>query len=327
MPETLPDVTLIAMNLEHDGGPEPTPGVLPERWLRAMREVLEPRNPDLLVSTEMTYSQARPGAAPEVVAAADRRFRTAQEILGMTGFRAPMGDGRNPTGAYVRDSVFKVVARHEHPSGFRTPPTNLVLELDGCPGVPIMTMGVHLSHCSLRGRRMEADRLTTLADKLKIHRPGHPARAAWILGDFNEYPVPQGELVEPIDWTAVADVTHRRHRAELLPDGSWRSATYADELLHDCGLHDPARWAARRLGQQEALAGTAGVADPDQGGIRRIDRAYMDPWTIQAVTGVEVIDMTGLSDHHALRITLDRAKLIKALRRQISPLDRWELVK
>ncbi|MFD7552237.1 endonuclease/exonuclease/phosphatase family protein [Streptomyces sp. NPDC059816] len=326
MSTTPADTTLIVMNLEHDGGPEPAPGVLPERWLRAHQEILKPRQPDLLVSTEMTYSQYRPGAEPGVVAAADRRFRTAQEILGMRGFRAPMGHGRNPTGAFVRDSVFTVVGQHEHP-GYRTPPTNLVLELDGVPGVPIMAMGVHLSHCSRYQRRLEADQLTTLADKLKLHRPHHPARAAWILGDLNEYPVPTGELVEPIDWTTVKDVTHRRHRAEPQSDGTWRSATYVDEVLHECGLHDPARWAARRLGQEAALAGTAGYADPDQGGLRRIDRVYMDPWTVQAVTGVEVIDMTGISDHHALQITLSRAKLVEALRRRISPLDRWELVK
>ncbi|MFI2209633.1 hypothetical protein [Streptomyces sp. NPDC020141] len=63
--------------------------MLPERWLRAHQEILAPRRPDLLARTEMTYSQTRPGAAPEKVAAADRRLRTAEGILGMRGFRAP----------------------------------------------------------------------------------------------------------------------------------------------------------------------------------------------------------------------------------------------
>ncbi|MEO3976847.1 endonuclease/exonuclease/phosphatase family protein [Streptomyces sp. CAU 1734] len=319
-------LTLLFLNLEHDGGREIAPGGFPDRWLRAHQEILVPRQPDLLARAEMTYSQTRPGAAPEAMAAADRRFRAAKEILGMRGFRAPMGRGRNPTGMFVREETFTVVGQHEHP-GFRTPPTNLVLELDGVPGVPIMTMVVHLSYCSAHQRRLEADELTPLADKLKLHRPGHPPRAAWIFGDMNEYPLPTGEKVPPIDWTTVADTVHRRHRAERRPDGSWVSCTYADEVLHDCGLHDPARWADRRLGQKDALAGTAGFADPHQDGSRRIDRAYMDPWTVTAVEDVEVVDMTGISDHHALQITLSRQKLVEALHRRTEPLAPWELVR
>ncbi|MER6913859.1 hypothetical protein ABT354_19490 [Streptomyces sp. NPDC000594] len=36
-------ITLMLLNLEHDGGPEAVSWVLPERWLRTHREFLAPR--------------------------------------------------------------------------------------------------------------------------------------------------------------------------------------------------------------------------------------------------------------------------------------------
>ncbi|MFG2210468.1 hypothetical protein [Streptomyces sp. NPDC048638] len=57
----------------------------------------------------------------------------------------------------------------------------------------------------------------------------------------------------------------------------------------------------------------------------RIDRGYMDAWTVRAVHEVNVINMTGLSDHHALDVVLSRRALIEALRRAIPPLAPWAL--
>ncbi|WP_432156784.1 endonuclease/exonuclease/phosphatase family protein [Streptomyces sp. bgisy153] len=327
------EISLVLMNLEHDGGPENELGVLPERWRLAYEEVLAPLQPDWVGLTELTYSQTRPGATVEEQAAANRRWQAAQETLGMRGFRAEMGQGRNPTGVLVRESTFTIGPQHHHSRVFRTPPTNVVLGLPDVPEVPIITAAFHSSFCSPAGRQAEAYELTSLVDKVKAQYgtdPGRSWAAAWLFGDTNEYPVPVGERVPEIDWDSpeITDLVHRRHRALKQPDGSWKSCTFLDELMLDCGMHDPARFAARSLGQTDALSGTAGFAPGavGQGGLRRIDRGAMDAWTIQSVLEVEVVDMNGLSDHHALVVFLSRRKLIEALRRSFPPLTPWALV-
>ncbi|GGZ73507.1 endonuclease/exonuclease/phosphatase family protein [Streptomyces echinoruber] len=318
-------IRLGLVNLEHDGGPEETPGVLPDRWRTTYEQVLKPRRLDWLGMTELTYSQSRPDATEPEKAAADRRWRAAQEMLGMRGFRAEMGQGRNPTGVLIRESTFRVRAQRHHPRVFRTPPAHVVLTLPDAPDVPILSAAFHSSFCSPVGRQAEAYELTALVDKVKAQHGADPGRswaACWLLGDTNEYPLPAGEQVPQIDWDspAVTDVVHRRHRALKRPDGSWQSCTFLDELLHDCGMHDAARYAAHHLGQSGALAATAGANRPDQGGASRIDRAYLDAWSVQAVETVTVLDMTGLSDHHALIVELSRRKLAEGLRRHYPPL-------
>ncbi|MFJ8752169.1 endonuclease/exonuclease/phosphatase family protein [Streptomyces sp. NPDC102441] len=325
-------VRIVLMNLEHDGGPEEEPGVLPKRWRDAYEEVLEPLRPDWLGMTELTYSQTRPDATVEQKAAADRRWRAAQETLGMRGFRARMGQGRNPTGVLVRESVFSLGPdpQHHHTKVYRTPPTNVVLGLPEVPGVPIITAAFHSSFCSPHGRQAEGYELTSLVDKVKAQHVTAPERrwaACWLFGDTNEYPVPTGERVPEIDWNApeITDLVHRRHRALKQPDGSWMSCTFLDELMLDCGMHDPARFAVHHRAQPEALSATAGHAAIGQGGGSRIDRGYMDAWTIQAVVEVNVLDMTGISDHHAVEVLLSRRKLIEALRRTFDPFTPWAL--
>jgi hypothetical protein len=327
-------------NLEHDGGPEERPGVLPGRWTRAHHEILAPRQLDWLGRAELTYSQTGPlptdgtqadlEAAEEARVAADRRFGSTQQLLGMRGFRAPMGQGRNPTGMFVRESTFEVVSRHDQLKVWRTPPTNVVLRLRGedAPPTLIVTVSWHNSFCSPNGREAEGDELSSLVDKVQAKYRNDPKKrwsAFWGFGDCNEYPVPVGETVPPIDWDSpeITDLVHRRHRARKQPDGSWRSCDYLDELMLDCGMWDPARYAAQQLGLIQALDATAGHAADGQGGGRRIDRGYMDPWTVQAVLEVNVIDMTGVSDHHGLEVILSRRKLVEALRREFDPMPEW----
>lgn len=327
-----PVVNLGVMNLEHEGGAEREPGVFPQAWCAAHEDVLPPLELDWLVSTELTYSQTRKDASLEKKAAAERRRKATQERLGMKGFFSEMGDGNNPVGAFVRESSFNVL-RQYHQYGHRTPPTNLVLELPEVPGVPIITAGFHSAYNSVLRRRGEAYELAALLDKIKAQHyqlPGDlPWAACWMFGDTNSYPIPAGdEWVPPIDWTSpeVTDLVHRLHRAEKQPDGTWKSDTFLDELMADAGMHDPARYAARVHGLHSALAPTAGFARPGQGGPRRIDRGYMDAWSIQAVLDVKVIDMTGISDHHLVVVTLSRRKLAEALRRSFAPLKPWHLI-
>jgi len=333
-------VRLGYLNLEHDGGPEERFGVLPGRWTQAHHEILAPRQFDWLGRGELTYSQVQPpqpDASEEELdehekakLAADRRFKATQQILGMRGFRSLTGQGRNPTGMFVRESTFEVASRHAQLKVWRTPPTNVILRLRGedAPATPIVTVSWHGSFCSPKNRELEADELSSLVDKVQAKYgsdPGHRWSAFWGFGDCNEYPVPVGETVPEIEWDApeITDLVHRRHRAIRQPDGTWRSCTYLDELMLDCGMWDPARYMAKQHGQLAALDATAGHASDGQGGGRRIDRGYMDPWTVQAVIEMNVIDTTGVSDHHGLEVILSRRKLVEALGRRIEPLPSW----
>ena len=334
-----PVLRLGFLNLEHDGGPEEKPFMLPERWVVAHEEILKPRKFDWLGRGEMTYSQVQPlnpDASEEEAAAweaakeaADRRFGAAQALLGMKGYRAPTGQGRNPTGLFFRESTFEFVSRHQQLKVWRTPPTNVVLRLPEVPERDIVTVAWHNSFCSPNARQAEAEELSSLVDKVQAkygNDPGKRWSAFWGFGDCNEYPVPVGETVPPIDWNSpeITDLVHRRHRARKQPDGSWRSCDYLDELMLDCGMWDPARYAAQQLGQVQALDATAGHAADGQGGGRRIDRGYMDPWLAKAILEVNVIDTGTTSDHHLVETILSKRGAIEGMRREFAPLESWE---
>ncbi|MGW3272262.1 endonuclease/exonuclease/phosphatase family protein [Streptomyces kronopolitis] len=330
------------LNLELDGGPEEEPGVLPERWRWAHQEILAPRKFDWLGRAELTSSQSKPTpadateeevrAAVEAKVAADRRFKATQDVLGMRGFRSPMGPRINPTGVFVREETFEVVRRrHEQHAVWNTPPTNITLRLRDAPPTPIESVSWHNSYCSPDGREGEADELSWLVDKVQAKYGNDPNRhwAAFLgFGDCNEYPVPAGETVPEIDWSSpeITDLVHRWHRARKQPDGSWKSCTYLDELMLECGMWDPARYAAHKLGQVSAIDATSGHASDGQGGGQRIDRGYMDPWTVQAVLDANVIDTTGFIDHCGLEVVVSRRKYEEGLRRSYAPLEPWALV-
>ncbi|MEU1302590.1 hypothetical protein [Streptomyces shenzhenensis] len=277
--------------------------------------------------------------------AANRRFEATQSLLGMRGFRAPMGEGNNPTGCFVRESTFTIGPNAQRRlAGFATPPTYLVL---GIPGTEAdIHVGIfHGSFCSPPDRRRETFKLTRLIDKVKADQgPGHQPRTAdqlanppgdaqtkpawaacWLLGDTNDLPEPDGELLPHPDWASpqITDRVHRTHRAERQNDRSWHSYTDTDEIMLNSGMHDAARWAAHH-GQLTALAATAGHARPDQGGPVRIDRPYLDAYTVQAVKEVHVINMKGYSDHDLVVIDLWRRKLVEMLqRRTVEALPDW----
>lgn len=302
----LPTVRLIGFNLEHDGGrPEPGNPDFTERWALAHRELLAPREPDAVFRQEMTFS------ADE----GEERLHRAENILDMQGYLSPTGQGRNPTGLFLRQRTFASAKRYQQLKVWRTPPTNVVARLPEAPEVPIVMGSAHGSFCSPLGREQEAEDASAWVDKVK-------QGAACILeGDWNEYPVPVGEVVPEIDWDdpAITDKVHRRHRAKKQPDGTWKSCTFTDELMLDCEMHDPARYVAREFEKAAALAATAGHAAQGQGGGRRIDRFYLDRWMVTAVEDVNILDTSGISDHHAVEVILSRKGMIAALRRTVRP--------
>ncbi|MEU9050117.1 endonuclease/exonuclease/phosphatase family protein [Streptomyces sp. NPDC048384] len=287
----------------------------------------------------MTYSQWRP-ASPDateeelaeharVKEAANRRFGAAQTLLEMRGIRAPMGQGRNPTALFFRESTFEFVASHPQVGVNRTPPTNVVLRLRNGPRRQIATEAWHDSFCSPNTREEEADTRSALADKVKVKLGNDPERgmAFFGMGDCNEYPVEFGETIPPIDWNSpeITDHVHRRHRARKQPDGSWKSCTYLDELMTDCGMWDPARYAAHQYGQLSALDPTSGYGPNavGQGGPQRILRAVADPWGVQATLEFNVVPVDGLSDHRLLEWVVSYRKFVEGLERSFDPLPSW----
>ncbi|MFF7474586.1 endonuclease/exonuclease/phosphatase family protein [Streptomyces sp. NPDC008092] len=305
-----PVVTAITGNLEHDGGAEEL-GKPPARWCD-WHELIAEHRPDVLLRQEMTYSRAE----------GHRRLHAAERRLGMRGFLGAQGSGRNGTGLFVRPEVFDVHQQFEHPRLWRTPPTNIIASLHEVPVPRIVMASWHLAFNSPHDREREADEILALADKVN-------GGAAFIGGgDCNEYPHPAGERVLPIDWTSktITDRFHMMHRTNQGLGGSRVSCTYADEALLGAGLHDPARYAAHGpLAQKDALLPTAGHGKPTQGGDRRIDRIYVDPWLINAVISVYVIDTTGLSDHHAVAVVFSRAAMAASLRRKMTALEPYDL--
>ncbi|MFJ4836329.1 endonuclease/exonuclease/phosphatase family protein [Streptomyces sp. NPDC088747] len=307
-------ITVITFNLERDGGPDEN-GRPPARW-RAAHELLKTHRPDVLLRQEMTYSRAR----------GKRRLHDAAELLEMRGFVGGQGWGNSPTGLFVRPGVFDVRQEFdvqqelESAPLWRCPPTHIVASLREVPEVPIVIMSWHLAFNSPRRRELETDEILAFADQI------NQGSAFLGGGDMNEYPHPSGETVPPIDWTddGITDRMHMMHRTNRSPDGTRISCTYADETLLGAGLHDPARYAAHTLHQPDALCATAGQNKPSQGGPRRIDRHYVDPWLINAVLEVSIID-TPDSDHDGLKVVYSRAGMAEALRRNVARRAAYDL--
>ncbi|MBZ3916806.1 endonuclease/exonuclease/phosphatase family protein [Streptomyces acidiscabies] len=306
-----PVIKVVTFNLEHDGGRAKN-GRLPKRWHDA-HDFLTGLRPDILLRQELTYSRDD----------GHRRLHAAETALGMRGFLGTPGLGRNPTGLFVNTATFEIVRQYDHPAGiWRTPPTNVIVRLPEVPDRDIVLLSWHAAFNSPRGREREADEITAFADKMKTG-------CSFIGGgDANEYPLPHGETVAHIDWSSpgITDRPHRVHRSNASPDGSRISCTYLDETLLECGLHDPARYAAHTLGLPRALDHTAGHAasSQEQGGPRRIDRVYNDPRTVTAVIDVIVHDVD-FSDHRAVEVVYSRRQFIEAQRRTITPLPPYDL--
>jgi hypothetical protein len=302
-------VTVVDLNLERDGDENTPAGGLPQRWLDAHHEILKPLNADVILRQEATFSHLED----------ERRMKVAGKLLGMKGFLSPNGVGRNPTALFVRPETFPVCERVTYnPMFWRTPPTIVSAGFADVPEAELLLMSWHAAFNSPRGREREADEITAWVDRME-------RRGGFIGGgDRNEEPLPDGESVSPIPWETVTDHRHLAHRTNLAPDGSRVSCRYFDRTLLTCGLHDAARYAAHTLGQPDAIGPTAGHGKPDQGGPRRIDGIYVDGRIVRAVLAVNVVDTTGISDHHGVEVVLSRRGLAEALRRehQPVPLDR-----
>ncbi|MFD4578074.1 endonuclease/exonuclease/phosphatase family protein [Streptomyces sp. NPDC058417] len=306
-------VTVISFNLKEDGGPDTPDGGFPQRWLDA-HEFLAPHRPDIVLRQEATHSHLD----------GNWRLRAAESILGrppygaMTGILTPNGTGRHPTAMFLRRSTFPshevIYDSPAQRAQWRTPPTVVITRLAEVPEVDLQVASWHAAFNSSLGRHREADELTGFVDKVK------GGKAFLGGGDCNEEPRQGSEEFPAVDWSSpdVTDPVHMAHRTMELPDGTRVNSPYLDRTLLACGLHDVARHAHSSLGQDGAMAPTAGHAPEaaGQGGPQRIDRIYADAWLIQAVIAVTVLDTNGLSDHHAVKVVFSRRRFAEGLRRQ-----------
>ena len=110
----------------------------------------------------------------------------------------------------------------------------------------------------------------------------------------------------------IADKPHRAHRSRLLPDGTRVMDTRPDNILRTAGLEDVARYLAERKKITAPVARTVDACDT-HGPDARIDRIYLSDTLLEAVDEVEIIDMSDLSDHHTVVLSLDRAVLMERL--------------
>nr|WP_203633481.1 endonuclease/exonuclease/phosphatase family protein [Streptomyces halstedii] len=195
------------------------------------------------------------------------------------------------------------------------PPTVRSRQLAGTvPGAaPLIAGSYHLNYGSPTTRLSEAEWLTqwndrwVTADGRRIHYP------ALLGGDTNSYPVPgtPGDPALPV-LEEIPDEPYRAHGSYIGADGVRRMDDRPDDTLRTAGLQDVARHLATTAGNTAAVAPTVDAYDT-HGPDSRIDRIYASKELLPAVRTVEVIDMTGLSDHHTVVVRLDRDTLTDIL--------------
>ncbi|MFD5319405.1 hypothetical protein [Streptomyces sp. NPDC127098] len=286
-----------------------------ERWAR-MHQRLRDLDLHLLMRQEM-LGCGTAGRESEL-------WLDSQNALGMRG---ELGPGLGATALYWDPEVFTPRRNwaNEVGSSWALPPTTLSLELTGT-GVPIVCASFHHVYHDPAGREAEAQWLTRLADKT-VTLPGGAriVLPAIVAGDTNSYPEPgtPGEVLLPrLDVPAghelaIRNEPHRAHRSRLITPGQPRVLdVWPDTILRTAGFQDAARHLATAPGREadrtKSLAPTVD-AYPSHGPATRIDRVYLSTQLMPAVIDVDVVDMRGLSDHHTVVVSVDRATLISLL--------------
>ncbi|MFJ4623675.1 endonuclease/exonuclease/phosphatase family protein [Streptomyces sp. NPDC088812] len=241
----------------------------------------------------------------------------AEAVLGMAGLIGP----KCCTALYHDPDLFTPVGEFPKTGPMWVlPPTVRSLRLAStAPGaVPLIVGSYHLNYGSPTTRLAEAERLTQWndrwfkADGRRVHYP------ALLGGDNNSYPMAgvPGDPALPL-LEEIRDEPHRAHRSYIRPDGVRRMDDRPDDTLRTAGLHDVARHLATTAGRTTAVAPTVDACDT-HGPDARIDRIYASTELLPAIREVEVIDMTGLSDHHTVVVRLDRHTLTDILNHPIT---------
>ncbi|GKQ33508.1 endonuclease/exonuclease/phosphatase family protein [Streptomyces sp. A012304] len=295
-------LTLVCWNFENNGKSDP-------QRRRAGDELLRSLNADIIFRQELWDA----GADGKVI------FNEQIRTLGLQGV---LGEG-SCTALFYNPAKFSVVrdwtqSRAPH---YVMLPTALTLrhEAAGPNALPFNAISYHLNYASAEQRLLEAEWLTTWADKGWAMPDGHRhTLPAIYAGDNNSYPTgSRGDLPLP-DLSTVKNLPHRLHRSYAGPSGQRVPDTRPDTALRTAGLEDAALYRATAPhGDPRALSRTVNACDT-HGPDSRVDRAYLTPELLPAITGFDVIEVDeDLSDHHILRLTLDSDQLSSILNQPV----------
>jgi endonuclease/exonuclease/phosphatase family metal-dependent hydrolase len=294
-------LTLLSWNFENNGKNDPA-------RRQAGDEVLKSLNPDLVFRQELWDA----GDNGRTI------FNAQARALGMHG---ELGVG-SCTAVLINPRRFSVVRDWTHSRGpqFVLPSTALTLRYEeaGPEAIPFIAVSYHLNYASPTQRLLEAEWLTTWADKGWTTPDGtRVTLPAMFAGDGNSFPVPgaPGDPALP-ELLAIKNAPHRLHRSFVGPDGVRVPDTRPDDALRTAGLEDVARyWATAPNGNPTALSRTVNACDT-HGPDSRIDRCYVTPELLPAVEEVDVVEVDAdMSDHHILRIRLNAARFAEILTR------------
>ncbi|WP_216586434.1 hypothetical protein [Streptomyces brasiliscabiei] len=274
-----------------------------EKWL-AMQKRLAGLRPTILCRQE-TFGYAVTGRG-------STSFAESKRITKLAG---DLGPGKHATALYYDPAVFEQITLWDTEwPGWLLHPTAMTLRVRGTRDVDVVAGCAHLSYNSPTKRRAEAEDLTRLADRVGSYASerGTVKRKLPVLTlgmDSNSYIAPDrlvpGELPLPrLD--EIKDLPHRAHRSYEIAPGQQVMDSEPDRILLTAGLEDVARHAALQPGGPglAAVAPTVDACDT-HGPAHRVDRIYTTSWLLPAVVDVEVVDMTGLSDHHTVVVTYD----------------------
>ncbi len=288
-------LTLVCWNLENNGKGAPQ--------RRHADELLQSLNADIIFRQELWDA----GANGKVI------VNEQTDTLGLPGV---LGEG-SCTALFYNPAKFSVV-RPRMQNRARAPqhvmlPAAVTLrhEAAGPDALPFNAISYHLNDVNAKQRLVEAKWLTTWADNAwsTSGRQRHSLPTIYA-GHTNSYPTAsRGDLPLP-DLSTVKNQPHRLHRSYAGPSGQRIPDTRPDSAFRTAGLEDAALyWATAPHGDPTALTRTVNACDtygPDS----RVDRTYLTPELLPAITGFDVIEVDeGLSPHHILRLTLDGDQL------------------
>ncbi|MFE9449628.1 hypothetical protein [Streptomyces sp. NPDC006739] len=290
-----------------------------EKWL-AMQQRLAGLRPTILCRQE-TFGYALTGRGSTA-------FCESKRITKLAGNLSP---GKHATALYYDPAVFEQIPLWDTDwPGWLLHPTAMTLRVRGARDVDVVAGCAHLSYNSPTKRKAETEDLTRLADRIESYEDerGAEKRKVPVLAigmDSNSYIAPDrlvpGELpLSRLD--DIKDLPHRAHRSYEIAPGQRVMDSEPDRILLTAGLEDVARHAALQPGGPglAAVAPTVDACDT-HGPAHRVDRIYTTNWLLPAVVDVQVVDMTGLSDHHAVVVTYSLDTVIDLYRARFALTD------
>ncbi|MFD3905715.1 endonuclease/exonuclease/phosphatase family protein [Streptomyces sp. CB04723] len=281
---TPPTLTVVCWNLERNGKGDPD-------VRRTADEILRRLKPDIVLRQEMLGADSRGHTV----------FNEQCQALGMRGVLGPGAC----TAIFYNPEQFELVRdwSTDRTPSFVLPPTVITVRFKaaGPDAVPFNLASYHFAYASAQQRQVEAEWLTTWADKGWTAPDGCQIVLPLVTGgDNNSYPEPgaPGDLPLP-NLSDIKDQRHRLHRSRRGADGVRVPDTEPDHTIREAGLEDVARYWAEK-GNPSALARTV-TGTATHGPDTRIDRIYVTTSLLPAVTGVEVHPVPlDTSDHHVV---------------------------